>query len=155
MLRGIKTLALRMEKHNQSALQIAEYLLPLQKSSQGLLSRSSTAPAAFAGKKQCSGFGGMISFDIGTVENARAIVENVRIFAFAESLGGVESLIGHPASMTHGSVPKEKRMKLGLTDGLVRLSVGIEDVEDLIGDLSHALDAFSRIPPPRSRKTRR
>lgn len=140
VLRGIKTLALRMEKHNQSALQIAEYLSRYKKVRKVYYPGLPQHPQHSLAKKQCSGFGGMISFDIGTVENARAIVENVRIFAFAESLGGVESLIGHPASMTHGSVPKEKRMKLGLTDGLVRLSVGIEDVEDLIGDLSHALD---------------
>ncbi|HEY4490344.1 MAG TPA: PLP-dependent transferase, partial [Acidobacteriota bacterium] len=90
--------------------------------------------------KQCTGFGGMISFDVGTLENARTIVENLKIFTFAESLGGVESLVGHPVSMTHASVPKERRQKLGLTDGIVRLSVGVEDVEDLIGDLSYAFD---------------
>lgn len=140
VLRGIKTLALRMEKHNQSALQIAEYLSRSRKVRKVYYPGLPEHPQHALAKKQCSGFGGMISFDVGTVENARAIVENVRIFAFAESLGGVESLIGHPASMTHGSVPKEKRLKLGLTDGLVRLSVGVEDVEDLIGDLSHALD---------------
>ena len=82
----------------------------------------------------------MISFDVGTLENARTIVENLKIFTFAESLGGVESLVGHPVSMTHASVPKERRQKLGLTDGIVRLSVGVEDVEDLIGDLSYAFD---------------
>jgi cystathionine beta-lyase/cystathionine gamma-synthase len=140
VLRGIKTLALRMEKHNQSALQIAEYLSRFKKVRKVYYPGLPQHPQHMLAKKQCSGFGGMISFDVGTVENARTIIENVRIFAFAESLGGVESLIGHPASMTHGSVPKAKRLKLGLTDGLVRLSVGIEDVEDLIGDLGHALD---------------
>jgi cystathionine beta-lyase/cystathionine gamma-synthase len=86
-----------------------------------------------------SGFGGMISFDVGDVEFARRIVERVRIFTLAESLGGVESLIGHPASQTHASVPLELRREMGLTDSLVRLSVGIEDPEDLIADLDHAM----------------
>lgn len=140
VLRGVKTLALRMEKHNQSALQIAEYLSRVKKIRKVLYPGLPDHPQHALAKKQCNGFGGMISFDVGTVENARTIVENLRIFAFAESLGGVESLIGHPVSMTHGSVPKDKRSKLGISEGLLRLSVGIEDVEDLIGDLSHALD---------------
>ncbi len=82
----------------------------------------------------------MISFDVGSLENARKVVEGVRIFSFAESLGGVESLIGHPVTMTHASVPVEKRNQMGLTDGIVRLSVGVEDVEDLIEDLRDALN---------------
>lgn len=86
-----------------------------------------------------NGFGGMISIELGSLERARRVAEGTRIFALAESLGGVESLIGHPASMTHASVPKEMRERLGLTDGLVRLSVGIEDPEDLIEDLDRAL----------------
>jgi cystathionine beta-lyase/cystathionine gamma-synthase len=86
-----------------------------------------------------SGFGGMISIELGSVERARRLVERTKIFALAESLGGVESLIGHPASMTHASVPAEMRRRMGLTDSLVRLSVGIEDVEDLIADLDQAL----------------
>jgi cystathionine beta-lyase/cystathionine gamma-synthase len=86
-----------------------------------------------------SGFGGMVSFDTGNVDRARRIVERVRIFQLAESLGGVESLIGHPASMTHASVPADIRREMGLTDSLVRLSVGIEEVEDLIADLEQAM----------------
>jgi cystathionine beta-lyase/cystathionine gamma-synthase len=86
-----------------------------------------------------SGFGGMVSFDTGDVEHARRIVERVRLFQLAESLGGVESLIGHPASMTHASVPADIRHAMGLTDSLVRLSVGIEEVEDLIADLEQAM----------------
>jgi cystathionine beta-lyase/cystathionine gamma-synthase len=86
-----------------------------------------------------SGFGGMVSFDTGDVEYARRIVERVQLFKLAESLGGVESLIGHPASQTHASVPAEVRKELGLSDSLVRLSCGIEDVEDLIGDLEEAM----------------
>jgi len=94
--------------------------------------------------RQMHGFGGMISLDVGSLERARAVVERTRIFALAESLGGVESLIGHPASMTHASVPKEMRERMGLTDGLVRLSVGIEDVDDLMGDLDQALGGGKR-----------
>jgi cystathionine beta-lyase/cystathionine gamma-synthase len=86
-----------------------------------------------------SGFGGMVSMDLGGLERARRFVERTKLFALAESLGGVESLVGHPASMTHASVPREMREAMGLTDGLVRLSVGIEDVEDLIADLDQAL----------------
>ena len=85
-------------------------------------------------------FGGMLAFDMGSIDAARRVVERVRIFALAESLGGVESLIGHPASMTHASVPPERRAALGLGDGLVRISAGIEDVADLTADLAQALD---------------
>jgi len=88
-----------------------------------------------------SGFGGMISLELGSLERARAVANGTRLFALAESLGGVESLIGHPASMTHASVPKAMREEMGLTDGLIRLSVGIEDTEDLIADLEQALQA--------------
>jgi cystathionine beta-lyase/cystathionine gamma-synthase len=90
--------------------------------------------------RQMSGFGGMISFELGDLARARHVVERTRLFALAESLGGVESLVGHPASMTHASVPREMREAMGLTDGLVRLSVGIEDVDDLIADLAQALE---------------
>ena len=82
----------------------------------------------------------MVSFDLGSADRAKTLVESVRIFALAESLGGVESLIGHPVTMTHASIPRENRVKMGLTDSIVRISVGVEDVEDLIGDLSYALD---------------
>src|SRR3954447_17769430 len=91
--------------------------------------------------RQMSGFGGMISLDMGSIPDARKILERVRIFALAESLGGVESLISHPATMTHASVPAERRRAIGITDGLVRISAGIEDIEDLTDDLSQALDA--------------
>lgn len=140
VLRGVKTLALRMQKHEQNAMAIAEYLLRHKKVRKVNYPGLPDHPQYQLARKQCSGFGGMISFDVGTLENAKTVVENVRIFTFAESLGGVESLLGHPVSMTHGSVPKDKRVKMGLTDGLLRLSVGIEDLEDLIGDLSYALD---------------
>jgi cystathionine beta-lyase/cystathionine gamma-synthase len=90
-------------------------------------------------EEQARGYGGMISFDVGTIERAKQVLKKTRLFTLAESLGGVESLISHPASMTHGSVPKEKRDKLGVTEGLIRISVGIEDVEDLQADLVTAL----------------
>ena len=140
VLRGIKTLALRMEKHNENALKIAEYLVRTKKVRKVFYPGLPDHPQHELAKQQCTGFGGMISFDVGSFDKAKTLVESVRIFALAESLGGVESLIGHPASMTHASVPKETRAKMGLTDSIVRLSVGVEDVEDLIGDLSYALD---------------
>jgi len=140
VLRGIKTLALRMEKHNENAMKISEYLLRVKKVRKVYYPGLPEHPQYELGKIQCTGFGGMISFDVGSFDKAKTLVENVKIFALAESLGGVESLIGHPVTMTHASIPKEQRQKMGLTDSIVRLSVGIEDVEDLIGDLSYALD---------------
>jgi cystathionine beta-lyase/cystathionine gamma-synthase len=140
VLRGIKTLALRMQRHNENALSIAEYLQHVKKVQHVYYPGLPEHPQYELARKQCSGFGGMISFDVGSLEKAQTIVESVRIFALAESLGGVESLIGHPVTMTHASIPKEKRLQMGLTDGIVRLSVGVEDVEDLVGDLGHALE---------------
>ena len=140
VLRGIKTLALRMEKHNENAMKIAEYLLRVKKVKKVFYPGLPDHPQHELAKTQCTGFGGMISFDVGSFDKAKTLVENVKIFALAESLGGVESLIGHPVTMTHASVPKESRQKMGLTDSIVRLSVGVEDAEDLIGDLSYALD---------------
>ena len=140
VLRGIKTLALRMEKHNQNAMRIAEYLARVKKVKKVFYPGLPDHPQHELAKKQCSGFGGVISFDLGSLDKARTFVEAVRIFSLAESLGGVESLIGHPVTMTHAGIPKENRVKMGLTDSMVRISVGVEDVEDLIGDLSYALD---------------
>jgi cystathionine beta-lyase/cystathionine gamma-synthase len=140
VLRGIKTLALRMQRHNENAIHIAEYLQHVKKVQHVYYPGLSTHPQHELARKQCSGFGGMISFEVGSLEKAKKVVESVKIFSLAESLGGVESLIGHPVTMTHASVPKEKRLKMGLTDGIVRLSVGVEDVEDLTGDLGYALD---------------
>ena len=139
VLRGIKTLALRMQRHNSNAMKIAEYLSHEKKASRVYYPGLTSHPQHELARTQCTGFGGMISFDVGNLENARKVVESVRIFSFAESLGGVESLIGHPVTMTHASVPVEKRNQMGLTDGIVRLSVGVEDVEDLIEDLGYAL----------------
>jgi len=138
-LRGTKTLHVRMERHDANGRRIAAWLEDHPKAKHvyypGLPSHEQHELAA----RQMSGFGGMISVDLGSLESAKAVVEHTRLFSLAESLGGVESLIGHPASMTHASVPKAMREEMGLTDGLVRLSVGIEDVEDLLQDLDQAL----------------
>jgi cystathionine beta-lyase/cystathionine gamma-synthase len=139
-LRGTKTLALRMKQHDANAGILAGYLeqhpKPLRVYYPGLVDH----PQHELQKKQARGFGGMISFDVGSLAAADKVLKKTRLFALAESLGGVESLISHPATMTHGSVPREQRIQLGVTDGLVRISVGIEDVEDLQSDLEHALD---------------
>lgn len=140
VLRGIKTLALRMQRHNDNAKQIAEYLGHVKKVNKIFYPGLEDHPQHHLALKQCSGFGGMISFDVGSLEKAKTLVESTRIFALAESLGGVESLVGHPVTMTHASIPKAKRESMGLTDGIVRLSVGVEDVEDLIGDLNYAFE---------------
>lgn len=142
VLRATKTLALRMERHNLNAMKIAIELHENYKDKikkvyyPGLKSH----PQHELAKKQMRGFGGMISVDLGSLNNAVKFFNGLKIFSRAESLGGVESLICHPVSMTHGAVPKEEREKFGLTDGLVRLSVGIEDYEDLIEDIKNALD---------------
>jgi len=139
VLRGIKTLYVRMKEHNQNGLAVARFLeghprVPLVHYP-GLESHPQHALA----RSQMSGFTGMISLDMRSPERARRLVEGTRLFALAESLGGVESLISVPALMTHASVPEERRERMGVTEGLVRLSVGIEDVDDLIQDLDEAL----------------
>jgi cystathionine beta-lyase/cystathionine gamma-synthase len=139
-LRGTKTLPLRMRQHDQNGRRIAEWLAGHRRVKQLYYPGLASHPQHALACSQMSGFGGMVSFDLGDVGLARRMVERVKIFQLAESLGGVESLIGHPASMTHASVPPALREKMGLTDSLVRLSVGIEDVEDLIADLEQAMD---------------
>jgi cystathionine beta-lyase/cystathionine gamma-synthase len=138
-LRGTKTLAVRMRQHEASARRIATWLAANAAVRKvyypGLPSHEQHDLAC----RQMRGFGGMISLELGSLERARRVVEAVRVFALAESLGGVESLIGHPATMTHASVPKAMREAMGLTEGLVRLSIGIEEVDDLIADLDQAL----------------
>ena len=138
-LRGVKTLALRMRQHDASGRRIAEWLSTHPRVKRVYYPGLPSHPQHDLACRQMKGFGGMISIELGDVGVARRVVERTKIFALAESLGGVESLIGHPASMTHASVPREMREKMGLTDSLVRLSVGIEDVEDLIADLDQAL----------------
>lgn len=138
-LRATKTLAVRMKQHNENAIQIAEYLSTKYYVKKVIYPGLKSHPQHELAKKQMSGFGGMISVDFGDLETAKRIINKLKVFTFAESLGGVESLLCHPASMTHASVPKEERDKLGITDGLLRFSVGIEDVEDLIADIEQAL----------------
>lgn len=140
VLRGIKTLAIRMKKHEENAIKIAEFLEKHPKVKKVNYPGLKSHPQHELAKKQMTGFGGMISFEInGGYDFARKVVESTKIFALAESLGGVESLIGHPVTMTHAGVPKDRREKIGITDSLVRISVGIEDVDDLITDLKQAL----------------
>jgi cystathionine gamma-lyase len=139
-LRGLKTLALRMERHCTSALMIAEWLERHPKVKRVFYPGLASHPQHALAKKQMRAFGGMISAElVGTLDDSRRFLERCRLFALAESLGGVESLIEHPALMTHGSVPAEVRATLGITDTLVRLSVGVEDADDLTADLSAAL----------------
>ena len=139
-LRGLKTLALRMERHCASALKIAGWLERHPRVRRVLYPGLASHPQHVLARKQMRGFGGMISAELeGTLDDARRFLERCRLFALAESLGGVESLIEHPALMTHGSVPADVRAALGIGDTLVRLSVGIEDADDLIADLEAAL----------------
>ena len=140
VMRSTKTLALRMRQHNDNAIQMANFLNGHNKVKKVYYPGLASHPQYELAKKQMSGFGGMISIELGSLENGKNLLRNVKIFALAESLGGVESLICHPASMTHGSIPLEDRLKLNLTDGLVRLSVGCEDAEDLINDIKSALN---------------
>jgi len=139
VLRGTKTLAVRMEAHDKNGRQVASFLTEHPKVEKvyypGLVSHPQHELAA----RQQKGFGGMVSFETGSLDNAKRVLNNVELCILGESLGGVESLISHPATMTHASVPVETRNKLGITDGLVRVSVGIEDVEDIIADLDQAL----------------
>ena len=140
VMRGVKTLALRMKAHCEGAWRIAEWLSQYPKVEKVIYPGLDSHPQKALAEKQMDGFGGMVSFDIGgDLARARRFLENTHLFALAESLGGVESLVNHPAIMTHGSVPKDRREVLGITDTLIRLSVGIEDVDDLIADLEHAL----------------
>jgi len=139
VLRGTKTLALRMRQHDQNGRRIAEWLAKDKRVPKVYYPGLPSHPQHELACRQMSGFGGMISFESGSLERAKRIVERTQLFALAESLGGVESLIGHPATMTHAAVPRAMREAMGLTDGLVRLSVGIEEADDLIEDLDRAL----------------
>jgi cystathionine beta-lyase len=142
VLRGIKTLHIRMQRHCENGEKIAHFLTTHPKVDKVYWPGFVSHPNHDVAKKQMRGFGGMISFTLkgNKLEDAHEIVKKVDLFALAESLGGVESLIGHPATMTHASIPKEEREKTGVVDSLIRLSVGIEDVDDLIEDLKQALD---------------
>ncbi len=139
VLRGTKTLTVRMERTNENAQVLAEYLDEHPKVQRTIYPGLSSHPHHALAKKQMRGFGGLISFDVGSLDAARHTLNRLRLMALAESLGGVETLISHPAIMTHASVPAERRAALGIGDGLIRISVGLEDVEDLQADLEQAI----------------
>ena len=143
VLRGTKTLPIRMERHNANAMTLAEFLASHPKVKHVNYPGLPSHPQHALAKKQMRGFGGLISFTLGSLDNARTLLNHVQLVALAESLGGVESLISHPATMTHASVPAQMRQQIAVTDDLVRISVGIEDVDDLKEDLDQAL---ARIP---------
>jgi cystathionine beta-lyase/cystathionine gamma-synthase len=140
VLRGTKTLPIRMERHNANAQALAEFLAAHPRVRKTHYPGLPTHPQHALARRQMRGFGGLISIELGSLENARTVLNSVRLMALAESLGGVETLISHPATMTHGSVPAARRQEIGITDGLVRISVGIEDIDDLLADISQALD---------------
>jgi cystathionine beta-lyase/cystathionine gamma-synthase len=140
VLRGTKTLPLRMIQHSANGLALAEYLSKHPKVKHVYYPGLPSHPQYDLAKRQMRGFGGMLAFELGSLEAARTLLNGVRLHALAESLGGVETLISHPATMTHASVPAERRSALGITDGLVRISAGIEDIDDLKDDLAQALD---------------
>jgi cystathionine gamma-lyase/cystathionine beta-lyase/cystathionine gamma-lyase/homocysteine desulfhydrase len=139
LLRSTKTLALRMHRHQSNAQAVSEYLAGHGKVERVYYPGLPNHPGHELAKKQMSGFGGMVSFETGSLTNARGFVEGVKLFSLAESLGGVESLVCHPATMTHASIPAAIRQRFGITEGLVRLSVGVEDIEDLLTDLDQSL----------------
>lgn len=140
VMRGTKTLALRMEQHDKSGRAVAAFLEEHPKVRKVYYPGSASHPQHALARRQQRGFGGMVAFDVGSLAAARTVLESVRLCTLAESLGGVETLISHPATMTHASVDEAKRERLGITDGLVRISVGIEDTDDIIADLDQALD---------------
>ena len=139
LMRGIKTLGIRMEEHEQNAREIVDFLVQHKEVKNVYYPGLSSHPNHSIAVTQARGFGGMISFEVESEEKARAIVKKTKYFTLAESLGAVESLISIPALMTHASIPKERREQLGITDGLIRISVGLEDKDDLIEDLKEAL----------------
>lgn len=140
VLRGIKTLAVRMKRHEENGVAMANYLAGHAKVQKVYYPGLPDHPQHELAKRQMNGFGSMISFELGSYDNAKKFLDRVRLCSLAESLGGVETLISHPVSMTHGSVPEEMRKRLGITPGLVRISVGIEDLEDLVADLGNAFE---------------
>jgi cystathionine beta-lyase/cystathionine gamma-synthase len=140
VLRGTKTLPIRMERHNSNTLALAQFLESHPKVSAVHYPGLPSHPQHDLARRQMRGFGGLLAFQMGSLERARTVLESVRLMALAESLGGVETLISHPATMTHASVPPERRLQIGITDDMIRLSVGIEDVDDLREDLEQALD---------------
>jgi cystathionine beta-lyase/cystathionine gamma-synthase len=142
VMRGIKTLAVRMERHQANAREVLALLVEHPAVRKVLYPGLPDHPGHEIQKRQARGFGAMISFDVGGFDEAKRLLDRLEVLSLAESLGGVETLISHPASMTHASIPPELRAELGITDGMVRVSVGIENAEDLLGDLRRALDAI-------------
>ena len=141
VLRGIKTLHLRVQRHSENGKVIAEFLQSHPIVDRVYWPGFETHPNHDVARSQMSGFGGMVSFTLkgDSLSKAKEVVSKTRLFTLAESLGGVESLIGHPSTMTHASIPREERLKSGVKDSLIRLSVGVEDAEDLVKDLENAL----------------
>lgn len=139
VLRGIRTLAVRMAAHEEGGRAVASFLAQHPKVVRVVYPGLASHPQHQLAQRQQRGFGAMVAFDVGSLEKAKAVCDALKVFTLAESLGGVESLISHPATMTHASVPRQEREKLGISDGLLRLSVGIEDPEDLVADLQQAL----------------
>jgi len=139
LLRGVKTLAVRMEKHEVNGRVVAEFLAAKLGGAKVHYPGLKTHPQHELAARQQRGFGSMMSFDLGTQEAANSFATRLKLCLLAESLGGVETLVGHPATMTHGGVSVEERTRLGITDGLIRISVGIEDVEDILADLEQAM----------------
>jgi cystathionine beta-lyase/cystathionine gamma-synthase len=142
VLRGVKTLAVRMELHDRSGRIVADFLSRHRKVKQVFYPGLPSHPQYDLARQQMSGFGSMITFETGSLSNAKKMLKNVRLCSLAESLGGVETLISHPATMTHAALGEKGRKEIGLTDGMVRLSVGIEDVDDIMADLDQALAAI-------------
>lgn len=142
VLRGVKTLAVRMEQHDCNGRKVAEFLSKHKKVQKVFYPGLPEHPQHELAKRQMSGFGAMIAFETGSLANANKMLRKVRVCSLAESLGGVETLISHPATMTHAAVGEEGRRKIGITDGMVRISVGIEDVDDIVADLDQALAAI-------------
>jgi cystathionine beta-lyase/cystathionine gamma-synthase len=142
ILRGVKTLAVRMEQHDRSGRKVADYLSKHKKVQKVYYPGLPDHPQHDLAKRQMSGFGSMIAFETGSLANANKMLRKVRVCCLAESLGGVETLISHPATMTHAGIGEAGRRKIGITDGMVRISVGIEDIDDIIADLDQALAAI-------------
>ncbi len=143
ILRGVKTLAVRMEQHNRNGMKVAQFLAEHRKVKRVFYPGLSDHPQYQLAKRQMGGFGSMITFETGSLGNAKKLLKRVgRVCTLAESLGGVETLISHPATMTHAALGQKGRKEIGITDGMVRISVGIEDVEDIIADLDQALNAI-------------
>ena len=142
ILRGVKTLAVRMEKHNDNGQAVADFLADHKKVKKVYYPGLTTHPQHDLAKHQMTGFGSMITFETGSLNNAKKLLKRVQVCTLGESLGGVETLISHPATMTHAALGVEGRKEIGLSDGMVRISVGIENVEDIIRDLDQALSGM-------------